>query len=62
MNCGNLYIEFLGAAVIALGLLSLVIGFFRGLVNPKGGDGIAMPAFLLGAVGVVVGGWLMAAC
>lgn len=62
MSCGNLYVEFLGASVIALGLLLLVTGFYRSLLDSKGPDGIAIPAFLLGAVGVVVGGWIMAAC
>ncbi len=62
MICGSLYMEFLGASIIALGLLSLVIGFYRSLFDPKERDSIAIPAFLLGAVAVVVGGWMMSAC
>ena len=62
MMCGGLYMEFFGASIIALGLLALTIGFYRSLFDPKGRDGIALPAFLLGAVGVVIGGWMMSAC
>jgi len=62
MICGSLYLEFFGGSLIALGLLSLVIGFYRSLFDPKGFDGVAMPAFLLGAVAVVIGGWMMSAC
>jgi len=62
MICGTLYAMFLGAAIVALGLLALAIGFYRGLFDLKDRDGAAMPAFLLGAAGVVTGSWLLAAC
>lgn len=50
---------FAGGALMALGFLGLVFGFFFGLLNPKKKLEHASLVFLFGVVALITGAWLM---
>ena len=59
MTYEALLFTFVGGALMALGFLALVLGFFLGLRNPKGKFEHASLIFVLGVVALVAGAWLM---
>lgn len=59
MTYESLLLMFVGVSLMALGLLTLVAGFFLGLLNPKEKFERASLMFLLGVVAVVAGAWFM---
>lgn len=60
--CETLHLDVVGALTIALGILFLLFGFYRGLGNLRDFEGPAVLAFLAGTVAVIAGGWIMNAC
>ena len=62
MMCGSIYVDALGALLIALGLLGMISGFFRGLTNTAAREGGALLLFVLGMAATALGAWLMQAC
>lgn len=61
MTHDALPLMFLGSGLMTLGLLSLVTGFFIGLLNPKDKFELALIVFMAGVVALVLGGWLLRA-
>lgn len=59
MTYGSLLIMLAGSALMALGFLGLIYGFFSGLLNPKEKFEHASLVFLFGVVALITGAWLM---
>lgn len=59
MTYEALMFTFFGGALVALGFLALIFGFFWGLLSPKEKFELASIAFAFGVAALIVGAWLM---
>ncbi len=59
MSETSILLQVIGAGLIALGLLSMLVGFFRALFRARQEDGGGVAFFGLGAAALVAGVWMM---
>lgn len=62
MSCEGLHAGMLGALILSVGLVALMLGFYRGLFDRTEREGKALLAFVIGCIGVILGAWIIRGC